>query len=118
MHQPAHACFLAGTHQPARQLHVHLLEVGLAAVQDRHQVDHRIGLAQRVPQLGVVVHVDLVDHATRQRLQVPRMPEPARQHPQRPRTPAMLDQLLADVGADEATATQDHHTTDGHALTS
>ena len=107
MDQAAHASRLAGSAEAGRQAHVDVLELGLAAVQDGDQVDHRIGIAQQPGQGGIVVDVCTGQLHRGQQLQV----AGAREAPGGHAHPAAggaraLDQLLAHALADEAGAAE------------
>ena len=57
MHDAPHARGAAGCGQLARQLDMHVVEGLLVAVQDRHQVDDRVGTPHEPVQLGLVMHI-------------------------------------------------------------
>ena len=103
MHEPAHAGRVAGIGQFMGQLDVHTFELGHAAVQDRHQVDHRISALHQPVQFGGAVHVGLHHTHRRQQLQVFDAGRPAARHHDLPAGAAgALDQLVAHAATDEA----------------
>ena len=57
MDDAAHAGAAARLGEPLRQANVDALELGLAAVQDRDEIDHRVGVAQHPGERVVVVDV-------------------------------------------------------------
>ena len=54
MHQAPHPCALHGGSNALRQLHVHLLEALLVAMQHRNQVDHGIVPGHELGERGVI----------------------------------------------------------------
>jgi 2-methylcitrate dehydratase PrpD len=57
MHHAAHTGCSAGARQLLRQLHMGALERRLSAMQDGHQVHHRVVARHQPRQRGLVVHV-------------------------------------------------------------
>ena len=57
MHDTAHPRIEARLRESARQLHVHAVERGVVAVQDRDQVDDGIAAAQQLCEACVVMDV-------------------------------------------------------------
>ena len=108
MDDAAHARGAAGGHQLARQLHVHALEIGLAAMQDGHQVDDGVAAGEHARKRALVVHVGLHALDRGQRLHGLAAPDAARGHDDAAAgAAAALDELLAHGLADEAGAPGD-----------
>jgi hypothetical protein len=108
VHDPPHAGLCTGARQRARQRHVCALELGFAAVQDRHQVDDRVAAAQQRGELRFVVHVGGGDAHRRQQLQVlGTCRRAARHHHLRAAAARALDQRIAQAAADETGAAED-----------
>jgi hypothetical protein len=99
----AHARRLAGRGELARQFHVHLIERLLAAVQDAHQVDHRVMPGQQGRQARLVLDVGLDDVQVLQVLHAARVVDAPRGHRHRE---AVLGQFFAQVAANEAGTAQ------------
>ncbi len=117
MDDAAHAGAPAGVAQACRQADMDALELGFAAVQDRGEVDHRVGLAQHAGERRVVMHVARGELDGRQQLQVAGAGDPPGRDADAAAGRARpLDQPLADAAADEAGAAQDQdveHRRDG-----
>ena len=87
---------------------MHALEIGLAAMQDGHEVDDCIGLRDQAGELEAIQHIGLHHLDRGQRLQVPGTRHPAGGHDHAPAAAVVaVDQLFDDVPADEARAAQD-----------
>ena len=109
MHQPPHPRGLAGPRQALRQLHVHAPEVVGAAVQDGHQVDHRVHAHQQLRQLGVVVHVGPHDLHGREGAHAIGMLLPPCWHAHQARAGLAFDEAFTHRATDEAGATEDEY---------
>ena len=108
MHDAAHPGGLASRRHALGQLHVHTFKLGLTAVQDGHQMHHRLTAGQHACEVPVVVHVGLHQLHRRQRLQRQAMAKTARgHHDASTGAAAALHQVLAHGMADKARAAQD-----------
>jgi hypothetical protein len=103
VHQAGHAFGFAHLGQGARQLHMHAVKGSLVAMQDGHQIDHRIVATHQGLQLLGVVHIGLNDFNARQHLHA------ARRQTTGGHGDAVMQaaQRLADMATDEARATED-----------
>ena len=110
VHHVRHAGVARGAPDAARQLAVHAIEFRRAAVQDAHQVDHRIGAGQQARQRQFVVHVGSHEVHAGQRAQVGAVRQRARGQRQLDRQ-AVRRAAPREGPADEAGAAEHDHAT-------
>ena len=106
VHQARHTSRHRGTGQAGGQVHMHLLESGLGAMQDGHQVHHRIVPGQRLLQSCRVMHIELRHCDRGQGLQLARVDGAPCGHRD---GVALFDQFLDHVAPDKAGATKNKY---------